>query len=83
MSASIVLVLCWLGLAVLTTLTVLLGSAGSTLLLAAAVLAVALAKAWVISDGFMELRHAPSMWRLLLFCWPLVMAGGVLLTLAL
>ncbi len=83
MSASIVLVLCWLGLAVLTTLTVLLGSAGSTLLLAAAVLAVALAKAWVISDGFMELRHAPSMWRLLLFCWPMVMAGGVLLTLAL
>jgi len=83
MSASIVLVLCWLGLAVLTTLTVLLGSAGSTLLLAAAVLAVALAKAWVISDGFMELRHAPSMWRVLLFCWPLVMAGGVLLTLAL
>ncbi|WP_313088872.1 cytochrome C oxidase subunit IV family protein [Pseudomonas sp.] len=83
MSASIVLVLCWLGLAVLTTLTVLLGSAGSTLLLAAAVLALALAKAWVISDGFMELRHAPSMWRLLLFCWPLVMAGGVLLTLAL
>jgi len=83
MSASIVLVRCWLGLAVLTTLTVLLGGAGSTLLLAAAVLAVALAKAWVISDGFMELRHAPSMWRLLLFCWPLVMAGGVLLTLAL
>ena len=78
MSASIVLVLCWFGLALLTTLTVLLGSSGSTLLLAAGVLAVALVKAWLISDGFMELRHAPRMWRLLLLCWPLAMAGGIL-----
>ena len=79
MSASSVLVLCWFGLALLTTLTVLLGSSGSTLLLAAGVLAVALVKAWLISDGFMELRHAPRMWRLLLLCWPLAMAGGILL----
>ena len=82
MSSSVVLILCWLGLAALTTTTVLLGSAGSTLLLGASVLAVALVKAWLISDGFMELRHAPSRWRLLLFCWPLAMAGGVLMTLA-
>ncbi|NKQ10027.1 cytochrome C oxidase subunit IV family protein [Pseudomonas sp. SST3] len=83
MSASKVLILCWFGLAVLTTLTVVLGSAGSTLLLAAAVLAVALVKAWLISDGFMELRHAPPMWRLLLLGWPLAMAGGILLAMSL
>ncbi|HCJ29594.1 MAG TPA: hypothetical protein DHV63_09935 [Pseudomonas sp.] len=82
MSASNVLILCWLGLAALTTLTVVLGSAGSTLLLAAGVLAVALAKAWLISDGFMELRHAPPMWRLLLLGWPLTMAAGILLAMA-
>lgn len=79
MSASKVLIGCWLGLAVLSVATVLLGSSGSTLALAAGVLAVALIKAWLISDGFMELRHAPVMWRLLLFCWPLAMAGGILL----
>lgn len=79
MSASRVLLLCWLGLAVLSTLTVLLGSAGSTPALAAAVLGLALIKAWLITDGFMELRHAPLSWRLLLLCWPLVLAAGILL----
>ena len=79
MSASKVLIGCWLALAILSTATVLLGNAGSTLLLAGAVLAIALVKAWVITEGFMELRHAPAMWRLLLFGWPLAMAGGILL----
>ena len=79
MSASRVLLLCWLGLAVLSTLTVLLGSAGSTPALAAAVLGLALIKAWLITDGFMELRHAPLSWRLLLLGWPLVLAAGILL----
>ena len=78
MSAAKVLIGCWLALAVLSTATVLLGNAGSTLLLACAVLAVALIKAWVITEGFMELRHAPVMWRLLLFGWPLAMACGIL-----
>lgn len=77
MSASKVLIACWLGLAVLSTATVLLGNAGSTLLLAAGVLAIALVKAWLITDGFMELRHAPRLWRLLLLGWPLAMALGI------
>ena len=81
MSASITLILCWLGLAALSVCTVLLGGAGATPLLAGAVLLVALGKAWLISDGFMELRHAPLRWRALLISWPLVMAGGVLLAL--
>lgn len=83
MSASKVLIGCWLALAVLSTATVLLGNAGSTLLLAGAVLAVALVKAWVITEGFMELRHAPHLWRLLLLGWPIAMAGGILLAMSL
>ena len=83
MSASNVLIGCWLGLAVLSIATVVLGSSGSTLLLAVGVLAVALIKAWVISDGFMELRHAPLQWRLLLATWPVAMAAGILLAMLL
>ncbi|CDZ94482.1 cytochrome C oxidase subunit IV family protein [Pseudomonas saudiphocaensis] len=83
MSASKVLIGCWFGLAVLSVATVILGSSGSTLLLAACVLVVALVKAWLISDGFMELRHAPLQWRLLLATWPVVMAGGILVAMLL
>jgi len=60
-----------------------LGSSGSTLLLAAGVMAIALIKAWLITDGFMELRHAPRLWRLLLLCWPLAMATGIVLAMLL
>ena len=81
MSASKVLVACWLGLAVLSISTVVLGNAGATLALAGGVLLAAFGKAWLITDGFMELRHASWPWRLLLLGWPLVIAVGVLLTL--
>ena len=59
MSASKILVACWLVLALLSVSTVLLGNAGATLALAGAVLLTAFGKAWLITDGFMELRHAP------------------------
>ena len=72
MSASKILVGCWLGLAVLSVSTVLLGNAGATLALAAGVLLAAFGKAWLITDGFMELRHAPPAWR-----WALI--GGLTL----
>ena len=81
MSASKLLVACWLGLAALSVSTVVLGSAGATLALTAGVLLAAFGKAWLITDGFMELRHAPPAWRLLLLGWPLLMAIGALLTL--
>jgi hypothetical protein len=81
MSASTTLIACWLGLAVLSVASVQLGSSGATLLMAGAVLLAALGKAWLIADGFMELRHAPSLWRGLLLVWPLAMAAGVLLSL--
>ncbi|CAM5265244.1 hypothetical protein SSTU70S_01787 [Stutzerimonas stutzeri] len=51
MSASKVLVGCWLGLALLSITTVLLGSAGSTLLLGGTILLVALGKAWLITEA--------------------------------
>ena len=63
MPASRTLILCWLGLALLSVASVQLG------------------KAWLITDGFMELRHAPRLWRGLLLAWPLTMALGVLLAL--
>ena len=81
MSASRTLIYCWLGLAVLSVISVQLGSSGATLLLSAGVLLAALGKAWLIADGFMELRHAPRLWRGLLLAWPVTMAAGVLLAL--
>lgn len=83
MSASRTLILCWLGLALLSVASVQLGNSGATLVLVASVLLAALGKAWLITDGFMELRHAPRLWRGLLLGWPLAMGLGVLLTLLL
>jgi len=80
-ATSRLLILCWLGLVALSITSVQLGNAGAGLLLAAAVLLVALGKAWLIADGFMHLRHAPPLWRGLLLGWPLVVGGLVLLTL--
>jgi hypothetical protein len=34
-------------------------------------------KAWLIADGFMELRHAPRLWRRLVLSWAVVLAVGV------
>ncbi|MFZ3184202.1 MAG: cytochrome C oxidase subunit IV family protein [Pseudomonas sp.] len=81
MATSRLLILCWLGLVALSITSVQLGNAGAGLLLAAAVLLAALAKAWLIADGFMHLRHAPPLWRGLLLGWPLVVGALVLLTL--
>ncbi|MDY7565223.1 cytochrome C oxidase subunit IV family protein [Pseudomonas sp. RTC3] len=81
MSASRVLVACWAGLATLSVCTVVLGHAGATLLLSIAILLVAIGKAWLIADGFMEMRHAPRLWRRLMLSWAVALAAGVGLTL--
>ncbi len=78
MSASKLLLICWLGLVLLSVATVVLGGFGSSLVLVIGVLTAALAKAWIITDGFMELRHAPRAWRNLLLAWPLLMVAGIL-----
>jgi cytochrome c oxidase subunit IV len=81
MSASRLLLVCWAALATLSVCTVVLSQVGATWLLSIAILLVAVGKAWLITDGFMEMRHAPRLWRRLMVCWALVLATVVGLTL--
>lgn len=74
MSASRVLIACWLTLAVLSTGTVALGQVAATGLVSIAILVIAVTKAWLIADGFMELRHAPRLWRRLVLSWAALLA---------
>ncbi|KAA0982629.1 cytochrome C oxidase subunit IV family protein [Pseudomonas sp. ANT_J28] len=83
MTVSRVLLVCWAALATLSVCTVLLAQAGATWLLSIAILLVAVGKAWLITDGFMEMRHAPRLWRRLMLSWALVLATVVGLTLIL
>ena len=81
MSASKLLLCCWAALAVLTIGTVLLARSGASAGLSMAILLVALGKARLISDGFMELRRAPRLWRRLMLAWPLLLTTLTALTL--
>lgn len=83
MSVSRVLLVCWAALATLSVCTVMLAQAGATWLLSIVILLVAVGKAWLITDGFMEMRHAPRLWRRLMLSWALVLATVVGLTLIL
>ncbi|AEA69478.1 cytochrome C oxidase subunit IV family protein [Pseudomonas brassicacearum subsp. neoaurantiaca] len=74
MSASRVLIACWMTLAVLSTGTVALGQVAATWLVSIAILVIAVTKAWLIADGFMELRHAPRLWRRLVLSWAALLA---------
>ncbi|CAN7328844.1 cytochrome C oxidase subunit IV family protein [Pseudomonas brassicacearum] len=74
MSASRVLIACWMTLAVLSTGTVALGQVAATGLVSIAILVIAVTKAWLIADGFMELRHAPRLWRRLVVSWAALLA---------
>lgn len=81
MSASRLLLVCWAALATLSVCTVALAEVGATLPLAIAILLVAVGKAWLITDGFMELHRASGLWRWLMLSWALVLAVLVGLTL--
>ncbi|WLG20864.1 cytochrome C oxidase subunit IV family protein [Pseudomonas sp. FP1154] len=74
MSVSRVLIVCWMTLAVLSIGTVALAQVAATGLVSIAILAVAVTKAWLIADGFMELRHAPRLWRWLVLSWAALLA---------
>lgn len=74
MSVSRVLIVCWMTLAVLSIGTVALGQVAATGLVSIAILVVAVTKAWLIADGFMELRHAPRLWRWLVLSWAALLA---------
>ncbi|ROO34717.1 hypothetical protein BIV08_25230 [Pseudomonas sp. AF76] len=82
MPASRVLIACWSMLVVLSIGTVALGQVAATGLVSIAILAVAVGKAWLISDGFMELRHAPRLWRWLVLSWAVLLASviGIVIT---
>jgi len=82
MSVSRVSITCWMALAVLSTGTVALGQVAASGLVSIAILAVAVTKAWLIADGFMELRHAPRLWRGLILSWAVLLASviGIVIT---
>lgn len=75
------LLCCWIGLVLLSLATVASLELVAARWGAAALMLLALGKAWLIVDGFMELKHAPWLWRGLMLAWPVCMAAGVLLTL--
>jgi hypothetical protein len=77
MSSGRFLLSCWAALASLSLGTVWLGSwlaPGASRGVGLLILLLAVAKAWLIVDGFMELRHGPRLWRWLLLGWPLALA---------
>ncbi|WP_095172042.1 cytochrome C oxidase subunit IV family protein [Pseudomonas sp. Irchel 3H3] len=82
-TASRFLLVCWAALATLSLCTVVLAQMGATWLLSVVILLVAVGKAWLITDGFMEMRHALRLWRRLMLSWALVLAVVVGLTLVL
>ena len=75
---------CWLVLMLATMATVYWSTHAATLTLqVVTILLIALFKSGVIIDGFMELWHAESKWRLIMYGWPVLMAlviGVTLLT---
>ncbi|MCY1392268.1 hypothetical protein D3C76_263410 [compost metagenome] len=67
------LFLCWGILLLLTLISVTFGSHGERWAIGL-VLGSSVAKGWLISERFMELRGAPRLWRLLLLAWPLTLS---------
>lgn len=75
MSNTKVLIFCWLALVVATAATVYFGANAMTLgSQVGAVLTVAVIKSGLIIDGFMELRHTQTRWRVIMYGWPLAMS---------
>lgn len=74
--------LCLVLLAV-TGVTYWLGESGqlghASMLPVLGIFGLAFVKGWVIINDFMELRHAPRLWRNLLLAWLLVMTIMILL----
>ena len=77
------MLVCWAALATLSVCTVVLAQMGATWLLSVVILLVAVGKAWLSTDGFMEMRHALRLWRRLMLSWALVLVVVVGLTLVL
>ncbi|MNM75093.1 hypothetical protein D3C81_868650 [compost metagenome] len=67
------LISCWIVLLLLTLISVTFGSHGERWAIGL-VLGSGVAKGWLISERFMEMRGAPRSWRLLLLAWPLTLS---------
>lgn len=73
------LLLAWAALVPMSLASVWLGDHGQAFRLTlVAILLLALGKGWIIALEFMELRHAPRLWRGLLLGWPLALAAVIL-----
>lgn len=68
------LAVAWIGLVILSVVTVVAGGFSQHRLAGMLVLLAGLSKGWIIIDHFMELRHAHPGWRLIMMGWPVVMA---------
>ena len=69
----------WSVLVAATGLTYAAGEFGTPgRLLMVAVLAIALVKGALVSLDFMELRHAPPLWRRIVIGWLLVVSAGII-----
>ncbi|QLF92650.1 cytochrome C oxidase subunit IV family protein [Pseudomonas sp. ABC1] len=73
------ILLCWAGLLLLSLCSLGLVAAPVPHWTALALVVLALGKAWLIIDGFMELRPVRGPWRALLLCWSLCMALALFL----
>jgi len=83
-SNEVILFVCWLVLILATMVTVYWGTQQNTLVLQLVViLLIAVLKAGVIIDGFMELRHASVRWRMIMYGWPVAMSAVIAITLLL
>jgi hypothetical protein len=73
----------WLLLLAVTGVTYWLGESGqmanASLMPVLGIFGIAFVKAWVIIQDFMELRHAPKLWRNLLLAWLLVVISMIVL----
>lgn len=73
----------WLLLLAVTGVTYGLGESGqmanASLMPVLGIFGIAFVKAWVIIQDFMELRHAPKLWRNLLLAWLLVVISMIVL----
>jgi cytochrome c oxidase subunit 4 len=73
----------WLLLLLATGITYWLGESGQVghggIGPVLAIFGMALVKGWWIIEDFMELRHAPALWRRLLIGWLLFVIGMILL----
>ena len=65
---------CWMGLLLLSLASLWLVAVPVPSWAAMGLSLAALGKAWLIVDGFMELRHGPRLWRALLLAWAACMA---------